>query len=130
MLRTHTCGELRLSNINETITLTGWVQKSRDLGGMTFVDLRDRYGITQLAFNMDTNADLCTRARKLGREFVLKVTGTVKERESKNLNMPTQYHYLSRRTVYLPYSFHCILVQNHIHQGRIYRKKGRREPPS
>jgi aspartyl-tRNA synthetase len=89
MLRTHTCGELRLSNNNETITLTGWVQKSRDLGGMTFVDLRDRYGITQLAFNMDTNADLCTRARKLGREFVLKVIGTVKERESKNLNMPT-----------------------------------------
>lgn len=89
MLRTHTCGELRLSNNNETVTLTGWVQKSRDLGGMTFVDLRDRYGITQLAFNMDTNADLCTRARKLGREFVLKVTGTVKERESKNLNMPT-----------------------------------------
>ena len=89
MLRTHTCGELRLSNNNETVTLTGWVQKSRDLGGMTFVDLRDRYGITQLAFNMDTNTDLCTRARKLGREFVLKVTGTVKERESKNANMPT-----------------------------------------
>jgi aspartyl-tRNA synthetase len=89
MLRTHTCGELRLSNNNETITLTGWVQKSRDLGGMTFVDLRDRYGITQLAFNMDNNADLCSRARKLGREFVLKVTGIVKERESKNANMPT-----------------------------------------
>ena len=89
MLRTHTCGELRLSNNNQTVTLTGWVQKSRDLGGMTFVDLRDRYGITQLAFNMDNNADLCSRARKLGREFVLKVTGIVKERESKNANMPT-----------------------------------------
>ena len=89
MLRTHTCGELRLSNNNQSVTLTGWVQKSRDLGGMTFVDLRDRYGITQLAFNMETNTDLCTRARKLGREFVLKVTGTVKERESKNANMPT-----------------------------------------
>ena len=81
MLRTHTCGELRLSNNNETVTLTGWVQKSRDLGGMTFVDLRDRYGITQLAFNMDTNADLCTRARKLGREFVLKVTSSCGELE-------------------------------------------------
>ena len=89
MLRTHTCGELRLTEAGKTVTLTGWVQRSRDLGGMTFVDLRDRYGITQLAFNMDTNADLCTRARKLGREYVLKVTGIVKERESKNANMPT-----------------------------------------
>jgi len=89
MLRTHTCGELRLTDAGKTVTLTGWVQRSRDLGGMTFVDLRDRYGITQLAFNMDTNADLCTRARKLGREYVLKVTGIVKERESKNANMPT-----------------------------------------
>jgi len=89
MLRTHTCGELRLTEAGITVTLTGWVQRSRDLGGMTFVDLRDRYGITQLAFNMDTNADLCTRARKLGREYVLKVTGIVKERESKNANMPT-----------------------------------------
>lgn len=89
MLRTHTCGELRLTDAGKTVTLTGWVQRSRDLGGMTFVDLRDRYGITQLAFNMDTNANLCTRARKLGREYVLKVTGIVKERESKNANMPT-----------------------------------------
>lgn len=89
MLRTHTCGELRLQHNGQLVTLTGWVQKSRDLGGMTFVDLRDRYGITQLAFNMDTNAALCTRARKLGREFVLKVSGEVKERENKNSNLPT-----------------------------------------
>ncbi len=89
MLRTHTCGELRITDVSKTVTLTGWVQRSRDLGGMTFVDLRDRYGITQLAFNMDTNADLCTRARKLGREFVIKVSGVVKERESKNKNIGT-----------------------------------------
>ena len=67
MLRTHTCGALNISNIGEEITLSGWVQKNRDLGGMTFVDLRDRYGITQLAFNMDINIPLCTAARKLGR---------------------------------------------------------------
>jgi aspartyl-tRNA synthetase len=89
MLRTHTCGELRLTDAGKQVTLCGWVQRSRDLGGMTFTDLRDRYGITQLAFNLDTNADLFMRARQLGREYVLKVTGTVKERESKNLQMPT-----------------------------------------
>jgi aspartyl-tRNA synthetase len=89
MLRTHTCGELRLTHVNETVTLSGWVQKSRDLGGMTFIDLRDRYGITQLAFNMETNAPLCQEARKCGREFVLQVTGKVIERSSKNNNIPT-----------------------------------------
>jgi aspartyl-tRNA synthetase len=89
MLRTHTCGELRLSHIHQTVTLTGWVQKSRDLGGMTFIDLRDRYGITQLAFNMESNAGLCEQARKCGREFVLQVTGNVIERSSKNNNIPT-----------------------------------------
>lgn len=89
MLRTHTCGELRITDTDKTVTLSGWVQKSRDLGGMTFLDLRDRYGITQLAFNMDSHAELCTRARKLGREFVISATGTVKERESKNTNIPT-----------------------------------------
>ncbi|MES2779907.1 MAG: aspartate--tRNA ligase [Bacteroidota bacterium] len=89
MLRTHTCGELRLTNITKTVTLSGWVQKSRDLGGMTFIDLRDRYGITQLAFNMETNAALCEQARKCGREFVLQVTGTVIERSSKNNNIAT-----------------------------------------
>lgn len=89
MLRTHTCGELTLSNLNQQVTLSGWVQRSRDLGGMTFLDLRDRYGITQLAFNMETDADLCQQARKLGREWVVQIVGTVTERYSKNANMPT-----------------------------------------
>ena len=89
MLRTHNCGTLNINNVGEKVTLSGWVQKTRDLGGMTFVDLRDRYGITQLAFNMDINADLCADARKLGREFVIKVDGKVIERASKNNNIPT-----------------------------------------
>ena len=89
MLRTHNCGTLNINNVSEKVTLSGWVQKTRDLGGMTFVDLRDRYGITQLAFNMDVNADLCTYARKLGREFVIQISGTVIERSSKNKNIPT-----------------------------------------
>ena len=89
MHRTHTCGELRITDINKTVTLSGWLQKSRDLGGMTFIDLRDRYGITQLAFNMEANAAICEKARKCGREFVLKVTGKVIERSSKNANIPT-----------------------------------------
>lgn len=89
MYRSHTCGELRPSHIGTEVTLAGWVQRSRELGGMTFVDLRDRYGITQLAFNMEDNADLCTQAGKLGREFVIQVTGTVIERSSKNKNMAT-----------------------------------------
>jgi len=89
MYRTHTCGELSISNKGEKVTLSGWVQRSRDLGGMTFVDLRDRYGITQLVFNMETNAALCMQARKLGREFVVQVSGLVTERSSKNLKLPT-----------------------------------------
>jgi aspartyl-tRNA synthetase len=89
MLRTHNCGELRLSDINKNVTLCGWVQKSRDLGGMTFIDLRDRYGITQLTFNPDWNKSLAEEARKVSREFVLQVSGTVIERESKNRVNPT-----------------------------------------
>ncbi|MFN5879731.1 MAG: aspartate--tRNA ligase, partial [Flavobacteriales bacterium] len=89
MYRSHTCGELRPAHIGTEVTLAGWVQRSRDLGGMTFVDLRDRYGITQLAFNMEDNADLCAQARKLGREFVIQATGKVIERSSKNMNIPT-----------------------------------------
>lgn len=89
MYRSHTCGELRSENIGSTVTLSGWVQKSRDLGGMTFVDLRDRYGITQLAFNMEENADVCEAARKWGREWVIQATGEVIERSSKNKNIPT-----------------------------------------
>jgi len=89
MLRTHNCGTLNITNVNQDVILSGWVQKTRDLGGMTFVDLRDRYGITQLAFNMDVNTELCVDARKLGREFVIQITGKVVERESKNKNIPT-----------------------------------------
>ena len=89
MLRTHHCGDLRQGHIGEEVTLSGWVQKTRDLGGMTFVDLRDRYGITQLAFNMDTESDLCLHSRKLGREYVIQVRGKVIERSSKNKNIPT-----------------------------------------
>lgn len=89
MYRSHTCGELRSENIGSTVTLSGWVQKSRDLGGMTFVDLRDRYGITQLAFNMEESAEVCEAARKWGREWVIQATGEVIERSSKNKNIPT-----------------------------------------
>ena len=89
MYRTHTCGALRNEHIDTKVTLSGWVQRSRDLGGMTFVDLRDRYGITQLVFNMETDAKLCETARKLGREFVIQIEGTVIERSSKNKNIPT-----------------------------------------
>ncbi|MFM2316639.1 MAG: hypothetical protein RLZZ155_971 [Bacteroidota bacterium] len=89
MYRSATCGELRISDVGKEVVLAGWVQRSRDLGGMTFVDLRDRYGLTQLAFNMDTNAALCEEARKWGREFVVQVEGKVVERYSKNANMTT-----------------------------------------
>ena len=89
MYRTHNCGELNIKDVGEKVTLSGWVQKSRDLGGMTFIDLRDRYGITQLVFNMETDAGLCKEARKLGREFVIQAMGTVTERSNKNLKIPT-----------------------------------------
>ena len=89
MYRTNTCGELNINNAGQETTLCGWVQKSRDLGGMTFVDLRDRYGITQLVFNMETNRDLCEQARKLGREFVVQAKGKIRERSNKNLKMFT-----------------------------------------
>jgi aspartyl-tRNA synthetase len=89
MYRTHTCGELKLGDAGKKVTLAGWVQRSRDLGGMTFIDLRDRYGITQLVFNMETNAGLCREARKLGREFVVCISGTVAERSNKNLKIST-----------------------------------------
>ena len=82
--RSHNCGELRIADVGNKVKLSGWVQKGRDLGGLTFIDLRDRYGITQLVFNMDTDADLCKRARELGREFVITIQGEVCERSSKN----------------------------------------------
>ncbi|MGD0341374.1 MAG: aspartate--tRNA ligase [Bacteroidales bacterium] len=89
MYRTHTCGELTIKDAGKNVTLCGWVQKSRDLGGMTFVDLRDRYGITQLVFNMETDPDLCGQARKLGREFVIQASGKIMERSNKNVKIPT-----------------------------------------
>jgi aspartyl-tRNA synthetase len=89
MLRTHTCGQLNISNLGETVTLCGWVQKSRDLGGTTFIDVRDRYGLTQLVLNTDTDATLREAGRQLGREFVIKVTGNVVERSNKNTKIPT-----------------------------------------
>ncbi|NHA07639.1 aspartate--tRNA ligase [Mucilaginibacter sp. HC2] len=89
MLRTHTCGELNISNLGQSVTLCGWVQKSRDLGGTTFIDMRDRYGLTQLVINTDTDAAVREIGRGLGREFVIKVTGKVLERTSKNNKIPT-----------------------------------------
>ncbi len=89
MYRTTTCGELRIANLGQTVTLAGWVQRIRKMGGMTFIDLRDRYGMTQLVFNQEVDADLCERANRLGREYVLQVTGKVEERSSKNSHMPT-----------------------------------------
>ena len=89
MYRTHTCGELRAANVNETVTLAGWVQKVRNLGAMTFIDLRDRYGITQIVVEEHSDEATKAAAAKLGREYVLQVTGKVIERESKNPKMPT-----------------------------------------
>ena len=89
MYRTRTCGELRLCDEGQNVTLAGWVQRTRKMGGMTFIDLRDRYGITQLVFNEEVNASLCEQANKIGREYVIQVTGTVKERSSKNAHIPT-----------------------------------------
>lgn len=89
MYRTHTCGELNIGNVGQKVTLSGWVQRSRDLGGMTFVDLRDRYGLTQLAFNMESDAAICNDARKLGREYVVMIEGVVAERSSKNMKIAT-----------------------------------------
>lgn len=89
MLRTHTCGELRSSEIGQMVRLSGWLSRSRDLGGMTFIDLRDRYGLTQLVFNMEDDKNLCEKARRLGREFVISIEGFVRERQSKNAQLPT-----------------------------------------
>ncbi len=89
MFRTKTCGELRIADVNTTVTLSGWVQRARKMGGMTFVDLRDRYGVTQLVFSEDVNAELCEKASHLGREYVIQATGVVSERQSKNHNIAT-----------------------------------------
>jgi len=89
MFRTHTCGELRIENVGQKPTLAGWVQRTRRMGGMTFVDIRDRYGMTQLVLNQDINAELFEIANKLGREYVIQVKGEVAERSNKNANMET-----------------------------------------
>lgn len=89
MLRTHTCGELNMTHTGLEVTLSGWLQRSRDMGGLTFIDLRDRYGITQLVFNLELNSALCMEARKLGREFVISAKGRVAERSNKNPKIPT-----------------------------------------
>jgi aspartyl-tRNA synthetase len=89
MYRNRTCGELRIADVNKEVTLSGWVHKIRKMGGMTFVDLRDRYGVTQLSFNQEKNQELCEQANRLGREWVIQVTGKVEERSSKNPNIPT-----------------------------------------
>ena len=89
MYRTHNCGELRIADVNKQVTLAGWVQRSRKMGGMTFIDLRDRYGITQLVFNEEVDAALCEEANKLGREYVIQITGIANERFNKNKNLPT-----------------------------------------
>lgn len=89
MYRTKKCGELRIENVSEVVTLAGWVQRTRKMGGMTFVDLRDRYGITQIVFNNENDSELTDRANRLGREFVIQVKGEVAERSSKNAKMPT-----------------------------------------
>lgn len=89
MYRTHTCGQLRVENVGQTVTLAGWVQKSRKLGGMTFIDLRDRYGITQLVVEADADAALVQTVSELGREYVIQAQGVVLERQSKNPKMPT-----------------------------------------
>ncbi len=89
MYRTETCGDLRLTHVGKQTTLSGWVHRTRKMGGMTFVDIRDRYGVTQLVFNNETDVDLCDKANKLGREFVIQVSGIVAERSNKNSNIPT-----------------------------------------
>ena len=89
MFRTKTCGELRIANVGEVVKLAGWVQRVRKMGGMTFVDMRDRYGITQIVFNNEIDTALCDAANHLGREFVIQVEGKVAERQSKNANIPT-----------------------------------------
>ena len=99
MYRTKTCGDLKISDIGGVVTLAGWVQRTRKMGGMTFVDLRDRYGTTQLVFNENDNSDLCERANKLGREYVIQITGTVRERSSKNLKIPTGDVEIDRKSV-------------------------------
>ena len=102
MFRTHTCGELRISDVNKQVTLSGWVQRSRKMGGMTFIDLRDRYGITQLVFNEEINAELCERAYKLGREFVMAVFSTFNSETIISTSPVGMFAFLLKRSLTVP----------------------------
>ena len=90
MYRTNTCGELRLKNVGQTVTLAGWVQTNRKMGGMSFIDLRDRYGITQVVIDESSSSELNEKVSRLGREYVIQVTGQVEERQSKTLVFPPE----------------------------------------
>ncbi|GIV33613.1 MAG: aspartate--tRNA ligase [Chitinophagales bacterium] len=127
MYRTHTCGELRLTHLQHKVTLCGWIHKSRDLGGMTFIDLRDRYGITQLVFNMEVNAELCRQARGLGREYVIQAKGIVAERSNKNPNLPTGEIEISveELTVLNPSKTPPFTIEDHTDGGDDLRMKYR-----
>ncbi|MDE6695138.1 MAG: aspartate--tRNA ligase, partial [Bacteroidales bacterium] len=127
MYRTKNNGELRLADVGKQVTLCGWVQRSRDLGGMTFVDLRDRYGITQIVFNMETDAALCQKARELGREYVVQIKGTVAERSNKNAKIPTgDIEILATEiTVLNPSKIPPFTIENHSDGGDELRMKYR-----
>ncbi|MDE7357813.1 MAG: aspartate--tRNA ligase, partial [Bacteroidales bacterium] len=127
MYRTKNNGELRLADVGKQVTLCGWVQRSRDLGGMTFVDLRDRYGITQIVFNMETDAALCGKARELGREYVVQIKGTVAERSNKNAKIPTgDIEILATEiTVLNPSKIPPFTIENHSDGGDELRMKYR-----
>ena len=127
MYRSNTCGELRIANVGEEVTLAGWVQRSRKMGGMTFIDLRDRYGITQLVFNEADDKDLCDRSNKLGREFCIQVKGVVSERQSKNSKIPTgDIEILVRHLVVLsPSLTPPITIEDNTGGGDELRKKYR-----
>ncbi|TSA30038.1 MAG: aspartate--tRNA ligase [Bacteroidetes bacterium] len=127
MFRTHTCGELRIGNAGQAVTLAGWVQRNREMGGLTFIDLRDRYGITQLVFNMEINSDLCRDARELGREFVIRVRGKVAERFNKNPKIPTgEIEILVEELIVLnPSKIPPFTIEDHTDGGEELRMKYR-----
>ncbi|MBE0646412.1 MAG: aspartate--tRNA ligase [Bacteroidales bacterium] len=127
MFRTHTCGELRTGDAGQPVTLAGWVQRNREMGGLTFIDLRDRYGITQLVFNMEVNPGLCKEARELGREFVIQATGSVAERSNKNPNIPTGDIEIrvEKLTVLNPSQIPPFTIEDHTDGGEEQRMKYR-----
>ncbi|MFH1159475.1 MAG: aspartate--tRNA ligase [bacterium] len=127
MLRTHTCGELRMSQISRVVTLCGWVQRNREMGGLTFIDLRDRYGITQLVFNLEADPTLCAQARELGREFVIQATGKVAERSNKNPKIPTGdiEILVNELTILNPSKIPPFTIEDHTDGGEELRMKYR-----